>query len=699
MRGSATDGERPSQPAGAAVKRNRAFAGRLRRYYGWYTAAFVLFVLLLAMGEYLGLSQPVIGHVFLFVTIATYAAIGVMSRTTDVSEYYVAGRRVPAMFNGMATAADWMSAASFIGLAGTLYFSGFEGLAFVTGWTGGFVLVALLLAPYLRKFGQYTIPDFLGARYQGNVARLVGLGAAVLASFVYLVAQIYGVGLVTSRFVSVEFEIGLFIGLAGILVCSFLGGMRAVTWTQVAQYVILIIAYLVPVVILSYKLTGIPLPQAAYGSVLQKITVREDALFDAPSEAEVRTLYAARARDYQAKIAALPDSLEAERRSLIERLNELRLQNASAREIALTERALRDLPRTPAEAAQMWARARAEALERSRPPPRHAQAHPGADAAGSAVARNNFLALMFVLMVGTAALPHILMRYYTTPGVVEARRSVAWSLFFIFLLYVTAPAYAVFAKWEVYHNLVGSSISILPEWVSSWGKVGLVKIEDLNLDGILQLAELRMDTDVIVLATPEIAGLPYVVSGLVAAGGLAAALSTADGLLLTISNALSHDLYYKLINPQASTHRRLVISKSQLLVVAVVAAWVASMRPDNILFMVGLAFSIGASAFFPALVLGIFWKRANRPGAVAGMLAGLALTLIYVVQTHPFFGGSMANAWFDINPISAGVFGVPLGFVIIVVVSLLTEPPPREIQDLVDYVRYPELQPHRGQEE
>ena len=681
------------------MKRNRAFAGRLRRYYGWYTAAFVLFVLLLAMGEYLGLSQPVIGHVFLFVTIATYAAIGVMSRTTDVSEYYVAGRRVPAMFNGMATAADWMSAASFIGLAGTLYFSGFEGLAFVTGWTGGFVLVALLLAPYLRKFGQYTIPDFLGARYQGNVARLVGLGAAVLASFVYLVAQIYGVGLVTSRFVSVEFEIGLFIGLAGILVCSFLGGMRAVTWTQVAQYVILIIAYLVPVVILSYKLTGIPLPQAAYGSVLQKITVREDALFDAPSEAEVRTLYAARARDYQAKIAALPDSLEAERRSLIERLNELRLQNASAREIALTERALRDLPRTPAEAAQMWARARAEALERSRPPPRHAQAHPGADAAESTVARNNFLALMFVLMVGTAALPHILMRYYTTPGVVEARRSVAWSLFFIFLLYVTAPAYAVFAKWEVYHNLVGSSISILPEWVSSWGKVGLVKIEDLNLDGILQLAELRMDTDVIVLATPEIAGLPYVVSGLVAAGGLAAALSTADGLLLTISNALSHDLYYKVVNPQASTHRRLVISKSQLLVVAVVAAWVASMRPDNILFMVGLAFSIGASAFFPALVLGIFWKRANRPGAVAGMLAGLALTLIYVVQTHPFFGGSIANAWFDINPISAGVFGVPLGFVTIVVVSLLTAPPPREIQDLVDYVRYPELQPYPEREE
>ncbi len=673
------------------MKRNAGFARQLRRYYGVYTLTFALFVLLLAIGESMGLSQQVIGHVFLFVTIAIYATIGVMSRTSDVSEYYVAGRRVPAMFNGMATAADWMSAASFIGLAGTLYFSGFEGLAFVTGWTGGFVLVALLLAPYLRKFGQYTIPDFLGARYQGNVARLVGLAATVLASFVYLVAQIYGVGLVTSRFVSVEFEIGLFIGLAGILVCSFLGGMRAVTWTQVAQYVILIIAYLVPVVILSYKLTGIPIPQAVYGTVLQEITAREDVLLEAPTEVEVRRLYAARAHDFADKMARLPDSLEVERRRMIDALNEMRLGNAPARDIALAERALRDMPRTPAEAQQIWERARLDALERSKPPPRHAEAHPGATERESAVVRNNFLALMFVLMVGTAALPHILMRYYTTPGVMEARRSVMWSLFFIFLLYVTAPAYAVFAKWEVYHNVVGSSLNILPDWVASWGRVGLVRIEDLNGDGILQLAELSLNTDVIVLATPEIAGLPYVVSGLVAAGGLAAALSTADRPLLTIANALSHDLYYKVINPKASAHRRLVISKSQLLVVAVVAAWVASMRPDNILFMVGLAFSIGASAFFPALVLGIFWKRANRPGAVTGMLVGLAVTIFYVVRTHPFFGGSMTNAWFDINSISAGVFGVPLGFVTIVVVSLLTRPPPQEIQDLVDYVRYPDV--------
>jgi len=447
----------------------------------------------------------------------------------------------------------------------------------------------------------------------------------------------------------------------------------------------------VPVVILSYKMTGIPVPQLMYGGVVQQISAREEVLFEAPAELEVRQLYRQRAEAYARKIAALPESLEDERRALIERLNQLRLDNAGARDIAHTERELRDLPRTATQAREIWSREEARALERARPPPRHAEAHPGETPEAVAVARTNFLALTFVLMLGTAALPHILMRYYTTPGVMEARRSVMWSLFFIFLLYVTAPAYAVFAKWEVYHNVVGSSLAILPDWVASWGKVGLVAIDDLNGDGILQLAELSLNTDVIVLATPEIAGLPYVISGLVAAGGLAAALSTADGLLLTISNALSHDLYYKVINPEATTHRRLVISKSQLLVVAVVAALVASLRPDNILFMVGLAFSIGAAAFFPALVLGIFWRRANRPGAIAGMLAGLGVTLLYAVRTHPFFGGSMQNAWFEINPISAGVFGVPLGFATILVVSLLTKPPSAEVQELIDFVRYPKL--------
>ena len=663
---------------------------RIGRYYALYTLGFAAFVGLLAMAEQLGLSPRWIGQIFLFATIAIYAAIGVMSRTSDVSEYYVAGRRVPALFNGMATAADWMSAASFFGLAGTLYYAGFEGLAFVTGWTGGYVLVALLLAPFLRKFGQFTIPDFLGARYEGHFARIVGVIAAVLASFVYVVAQIYGVGLITSRFIGIEFEIGVFVGLAGILVCSFLGGMRAVTWTQVAQYLILIVAYLVPVGILSYKVTGVPIPQVMYGSVLQNLGVKELELFSEPRENEVRALYRQRADEYAHKIVDLPDSLVAERHAQMQKVHELRTLGAPARDVASAERVLRDLPRTPDEARLKWERVRQESLARTAHPAPHAEAHPGGDQDARDSARNNFLALTFVLMVGTAALPHILMRYYTTPSVTEARRSVFWSLFFIFLLYVTAPAYAVFAKWEVYSSVVGANIATLPHWVASWGKVGLVRIEDINGDGILQLAELTINSDAILLLVPELAGLPYVVSGLVAAGGLAAALSTADGLLLTISHALSHDLYYKIINPEASTQRRLVITKSQLLVVAVVAAWVASLRPDGILFMVGLAFSIAASAFFPALVLGIFWKRANKWGATAGMIVGLGTTLYYIVRTHAFFGGSMVDAWFDISPISCGVFGVPAGFLTIAVVSLLTPPPSAEVQALVDFVRLPD---------
>ncbi len=668
-----------------------ALLRRLGRYYLLYSIGFVSFVGLLAVAEQFGLTPRWIGQIFLFSTIAIYAAIGVMSRTSDVSEYYVAGRRVPALFNGMATAADWMSAASFIGLAGTLYHTGFEGLAFVTGWTGGYVLVALLLAPFLRKFGQFTIPDFLGARYEGHFARVVGVFAAVLASFVYVVAQIYGVGLITSRFIGIEFEIGVFVGLAGILVCSFLGGMRAVTWTQVAQYLILIIAYLVPVGILSYKVTGVPVPQIMYGTVLRDLGVKEQELFSEPRENAVRALFRVRADEYARKIADLPASLAAERLAQVQRVNELRSQGAPARDVSAAERQLRDLPRSPDEARLKWERVRQESLARTVHPPPHAEPHPGHDRAARDIARNNFLALTFVLMVGTAALPHILMRYYTTPTVREARSSVFWSLFFIFLLYVTAPAYAVFAKWEVYSSVVGSNIASLPHWVASWGKVGLVRIEDMNGDGVLQLAELTINSDAILLLVPELAGLPYVVSGLVAAGGLAAALSTADGLLLTISHALSHDLYYKMINPAASTQRRLVITKSQLLVVAVVAAWVASMRPDSILFMVGAAFSIAASAFFPALVLGIFWKRANKWGAVSGMLAGMGITLYYIVRTHPFFGGSMAEAWFDISPISCGIFGVPAGFIMIAVVSLLTPPPSPEAQALVDYVRLPDL--------
>ncbi|MFA7268278.1 MAG: sodium:solute symporter family protein [Sterolibacterium sp.] len=670
------------------------YNSRLKLLYAWYTGAFILFILLLTTAERLGMSQRMIGYIFMFATIALYAGIGMMSRTADMVEYYVAGRRVPAFFNGMATGADWMSAASFIGMAGTLYHDGFQGLAFILGWTGGFCLVALLLAPYLRKFGQYTIPDFLGARYGGNFARFVGAVIAILASFTYVVAQIYGVGLIASRVIGIDFEIGAFVGLAGILVCSFLGGMRAVTWTQVAQYIILIIAYLLPVMMLSQKVTGIPVPQLMYGSVLEKLGVKEKELFDSPKEIEARTSFKAKSAEFDAQLTSLPASLDAERKKLTERVETLKdASYAPAREIFAAEKALRELPKNEAEARIKWDAAARAYTEKSVRPQAHAEAYPGTgkDEKPPDIARRNFIALVVCLMFGTAALPHILMRYYTTYSVREARTSVFWSLFFISLLYFTAPAYAVFAKWEVYNHLVGSSIAALPSWVASWGKVGLVGVEDINGDGILQLAELTLTPDVIVLATPEIAGLPYVISGLVAAGGLAAALSTADGLLLTIANALAHDIYYKMIDRTASTQRRLLISKAMLLAVAIVAAWVASLKPDTILLMVGLAFSIAAAGFFPALVCGVFWQRANQWGAIAGMVAGLSVTLYYVVITHPFFGGSMAAAWFDIQPISSGIFGLPVGFAAIVIVSLLTKPPPEDVRHLVENVRYPSL--------
>jgi cation/acetate symporter len=493
-----------------------------------------------------------------------------------------------------------------------------------------------------------------------------------------------------SRFVGIEFEIGVFVGLAGILVCSFLGGMRAVTWTQVAQYIILIVAYLVPVVMISQKVTGIPVPQISYGAVLERLGAVEKKLFDAPREVEVREIYRAQAERIGERLKGLPGSLDAERTTLAKQMEVLRTNNAPVREFHQAQRAMRELPKTEGEARVKWEAERRTLLEKAEHPRPHAEAF-GGNARDSDISRRNFIALVVCLMVGTAGLPHILMRYYTTPSVREARESVAWSLLFIFLLYVTAPAYAVFAKWTVYNDLVGSAIAHLPAWVASWSKVGMVKVEDVNGDGILQLAELTLNPDVIVLATPEIAGLPYVVSGLVAAGGLAAALSTADGLLLTIANALSHDIYYKMMSPQASAQRRLVMTKALLLVVALVAAWVASLKPDGIVFMVGLAFSIAASAFFPALVLGIFWKRANQWGAVAGMIGGLAMTLLYAVLTHPFFGGSAQAEWFGIQPIASGIFGLPFGFALIVIVSLLTPAPEDEVQQLVENVRYPYL--------
>lgn len=657
------------------------------RIYLLFAIGFFIFLAGMALAEWLGLSFKWLGYGFLLATIVMYATIGVFCRTADVAEYYVAGRRIPALFNGMATAADWMSAASFLGMAGTLYIEGFGGLAFVMGWTGGFVLVGLLLAPYLRRFGQYTIPDFLGSRYEGAAPRVLGVIAVVTASFIYVVAQIYGVGLITSRFAGVDFSIGVFVGLAGVLVCSFLGGMRAITWTQVAQYLVIIVAYLTPVVMMSWQTTGNPVPQIAYGRVLAQIGEEEKRLAASPLEQQARAQLLERAQQLQVRIAGLPASLEQDRSELMRRLEYLQDANAPAHSIAEVQRQLHALPADVAGARKQWAAEYRDALKRAQPPSPHAKPFLPTEGQSSRDARINFIALVFVLMLGTAGLPHVLTRYYTTVDVPAARRSVFWSLFFILLLYLTAPAYAVFAKWEIYHHLVGTHISELPSWIASWGRVGLVKVEDINLDGVLQLAELSINPDVIVLATPEIAHLPYFVSGLIAAGGLAAALSTADGLLLTISSALSHDIYFKLVQPGAAAPRRLLISKASLMVVAMLAAWVATLRPDSILFTVGVAFSIAASAIFPAMVSGIFWRRANHWGAVAAMLAGPAVVFFYTLKTHPFFGGSMANAWFGVQPAAGGVFGVVAGFAAIVLVSLLTPAPGPASRELVDTLR------------
>ena len=591
------------------------FVANLGKIYGMYTGGFFAFVILLAILEQVGVPNRIIGYLFVFFTLAVYAGIGIISRTMQVSEYYVAGRRVPAVYNGMATGADWMSGASFVGMAGTLYMLGYDGLAFVLGWTGGYVLVAVLVAPFLRKFGAYTVPDFLSARFGGNFARFLGVIVLFACSFTYVTAQIYATGIIASRFLGMSFEVAVFVGLIGILLCSMLGGMRAVTWTQVAQYIVLIIAYLIPVIIMSTQVTGIPIPQLTYGSVLQQIQGLEQQM----------------------------------------------IENGLAT---------------------------AETLKP------HLQPF-------TTYNPLNFFGLILCLMVGTASLPHILMRYFTTPSVKAARISCGWSLFFIFLLYFTAPAYAAFAKWEVYTNVIGVSMDQLPQWIYQYGALELVKVCGVNAttleairaactaagsaDGVLQLQELAINTDVIVIATPEIAGMPYVIAGLVAAGGLAAALSTADGLLLAIANALSHDIYYKMVDPHASTGRRLLVARILLVVVALGAAWLASTKPADILSMVAWAFSLAAAGNFPALVLGIWSKRVNATGAVAGIIAGFGVTLFYLLATR--YGGM--ELWFGVSNISAALFGMPVGFIVMYGVSLMTPAPSQEMQDLIDDIRKP----------
>jgi cation/acetate symporter len=630
--------------------------------YGTYTGGFIAFIILMALLEQTGVPNRVLGYQFVSFTIAVYAVIGVMTRTAQISEYYVAGRRVPAFYNGMATGADWMSAASFVGMAGSLFLLGYDGIAWVLGWTGGYVLVSILVGPYLRKFGAYTVPDFMAFRFGGNFARFIAVIVLVCCSFTYVTAQVYGTGIIASRFLGMPFEVAVFAGLAGILLCSMLGGMRAVTWTQIAQYIVLIIAYLTPIVILSTKHYGFPIPELTYGQAIAEITAREQQML-----AQGLTTAAALKPHVQPFINYSP---------------------------------------------------------------------------------LNYFGIIFCMMVGTASLPHILMRYFTTPTVREARQSVAWSLFFIFLLYFSAPAYAAFSKLEVYTNIIGRDVTQLRPWLFTWGQLGLIQICGKSVasiadavaackaiaghPGVVRLQDFVINTDVIVLSTPEIAGLPYVISGLVAAGGLAAALSTADGLLLAIANALSHDVYYKMLDPNAPTVRRLLVARILLLVVAVCAAYLASTKPGDILAMVGWAFSLAMAGNFPALVMGIWWKRTTTTAAVLGMIGGFGLCVFYLVTTRYFpqagvthFGMSaltnpvtgapivnvaqvMADAkwladvpasaanplqskvgWFGLNNINCGLLGMPLGFLIMYVVSLVTPAPSREMQAYVDEIRKP----------
>jgi cation/acetate symporter len=671
-----------------------AYKRRLARILAQYVAGLCLVLGGLAWAEQAGLSRQWLGPIFLFSTVMVYAAIGIYGRTTDAEEYYVAGRRIPPFYNGMAAAADWMSAASFISLAGGLYLQGFSGfgaqpggLAFVLGWTGGFCLVALLVAPYLRSLGLYTVPDYFQERYGGRWPRLLAALAAILCSFTYVVAQIYGIGLIASRLTGVQFEIGILLGLGGVLLCSFLGGMRAITWTQVAQYVILLLAFLIPVSWLAYKQLGNPLAPLVYGEQLRKITALEEALVDSPAEKQVQAEFLRRADQYTAWLAEPAVALRRERAAAQERIRQLKAQNADSSRIVAAHRELSALPKDVPSAREQWTRARSDSLERAKPlggMAPHGRAFAG-DPAGDAQqqdlfqrSRANFLALVFCLMVGTAGLPHLLTRFYTTPTVSDARKSVGWALFFIVLLYLSVPALAVLVKFEVMQSLVGSSFDSLPSWIVQWAKVdpSLISASDVNGDGVLQFGELHLGADIIMLATPEIGGMPYVVSGLVAAGGLAAALSTADGLLLTISNALVRDIYSHEAQQPATPEQRVILSKFALMGVALVAALVASLKPADILPLVSASFSLAAAAFVPAMVLGIFWRGATRAGAVAGMLAGLGTTVGYMVVNaegvRALFGlAGRYSLWFGILPAAAGVFGVAVGLLAAVVVSLL----------------------------
>ena len=547
------------------------------------------------------------------ITFAIYIGIAIWARAESSKEFYIAGGGVPPIINGMATAADWMSAASFISLAGIVSFTGYDGSVYLLGWTGGYVLLALLLAPYLRKFGKFTVPDFIGDRYYSKVARLVAIVAALMVSFTYVAGQMRGVGIVFSRYLEVDIDTGVYIGMTIVLFYAVLGGMKGITYTQVAQYCVLIFAFMVPAIFISIQMTGNAIPQIGFGGT------GEDGIY------------------------------------LLDKLDGLQ-QELGFHEYTSGNKSMIDV-----------------------------------------------FAITLALMVGTAGLPHVIVRFFTVPKVKDARVSAGWALLFIAILYTTIPAVAVFSRINLIETVSEKKYDELPEWFGNWEKTGLLKFEDKNKDGIIQYVadasvnELSIDRDIMVLANPEIAKLPNWVIALVGAGGLAAALSTAAGLLLVIASSISHDLIKKIINPKISEKGELLAARLSAVVAVIVAGWFGINPPGFVAAVVALAFGLAAASFFPAIVLGIFYKRMNKEGAIAGMIVGLFLMGFYILKFKfgIFDGGRTAVAglkpdwWFGISPEGFGSVAMVANFIVSILISKFTPPPPQEVQDIVENIRIP----------
>jgi len=539
---------------------------------------------------------------------ALYIGIAIWARAGSSKEFYVAGGGVPPIMNGMATAADWMSAASFISLAGIVSFTGYDGSVYLMGWTGGYVLLALLLAPYLRKFGKFTVPDFIGDRYYSNTARVVAVIAALIVSFTYVAGQMRGVGIVFSRYLEVDINTGVYIGMAIVLFYAVLGGMKGITYTQVAQYCVLIFAFMVPAIFISFQMTGNPIPQLGFGSS------GEDGVF-------------------------LLDKLD----GLSEQLGFHEYTSGSKSMI-------------------------------------------------------DVFAITTALMVGTAGLPHVIVRFFTVPRVKDARVSAGWALFFIAILYTTVPAVAVFARTNLIETVSNAEYKDLPAWVGNWKKTGLLVFEDKNGDGKVQYVadkdanELTIDRDIMVLANPEIANLPNWVVALVGAGGLAAALSTAAGLLLVIASSISHDLFKKIIKPDISEKGELIAARLSAAVAVCIAGYFGINPPGFVAAVVALAFGLAAASFFPAILLGIFDKRMNKEGAISGMIVGLTLMFYYMAKFKLGWIGEMPPAsewWFGISPEGFGTVAMFVNFVVSLVVSRVTAAPPQHVQEIVEHIRIP----------